>query len=429
MLGDWWYNYSCTLQRKLPAQIIIIIMYICIGSSNASSVDVWVTVRYIDYGNEEQLSLDRLKILEESFCDLPCQSVSCYLVSIDPFDHLEKEVHWQESMNIWIEMLLLGRAVDICVLTSNECGQYGIDIMVEKEALMGSEYFARYLPLPAECSVQLLGVETQESVVKLTSFLLSTCIPKMVQSCDLEAVTANVQKVSKVPSTSSKEEISIHYNIEKNEARVNLKCFIEHVEADSKYIVPLYPRRYSQLLPLVVHLNGMSEFPVLVSYVVNAKEFYVHPIQEHIAHGILSLSQILNHHYSSQEKVNLFPVGSSSFLKDACGLCCIQSPDDEKWYRGVILSVCDSEGTCSIQLLDFGDTLFVPIQNLYKLEKQFFCYPPLAICCSVLSPGCKQSPIKYKRVCQSLMHSVGNTRLVVRVSGKSVNYNHTCMTE
>ena len=48
-----------------------------------------VTVSYIDYGNEECVSVENLRKLEEKFVALPCQALECCLCDVEPNDGTE----------------------------------------------------------------------------------------------------------------------------------------------------------------------------------------------------------------------------------------------------------------------------------------------------------------------------------------------------
>lgn len=554
---------------KLLSLYISKVNYFSAGSNNVSSAEVWVTVRYVDYGNQEKVPLSRLRLLDYSFYDLPCQAISCFLAGIEPAnpDCAEQTDQRQVMRKVWFEKLLLGNTVEICVVTCNESGQHGIDILVEREDLLRSELLSLF-PLPA---TQLLDHTEQGSVVKLTSFLCSVGIAKRIQNCNAvdaqtiveealpaksnscfvrssnvilpvdlsiknedsnssiigsshmilpthnneNAVEVNCDIVpphsndvslvrmdsstsviseyfvkpdetdyfgiipvsnNKLPlqlnrkedtSASSKscnesEELNcvnvapgssdllpVCLKIENEEIPPNSECSINnyelistvakseispvvHLDGENKkvtisskdnqleddYTAQLSPQRSNELIPLFVRLNEKSEISVLVSHVVSANEFYVHPIQEDVAYGISSLSQSLTSHCSDQEKLEQLTIDLNC-LNFTGLLCCVQSPDDKKWYRGVIVSSLVCSETCSVQLLDFGDILTVPIRSLYRLETRFCCYPLLAVRCSLLSPECNQSPSKYnQRMCHYL-NDAGNDPLIIHIKGKN----------
>ncbi len=439
--------------------------------------DVWVTVRYVDYGNHETLLLNRLRMLGRSFCNLPCQALSCFLAGITPANHgcAGKKAIWQDHIIYWLSKFLLGSTVEIHVVTNNESGQYGIDILVEKH-LLESELLTCF-PLSTE-ELQLLDLNHQGSVVRLTSFLCSSGFAEMVQCLnaveDVEKVsvassenvcspTKRGREIFPVHLTGRNEEtlvnlyspvkdgnevLPVHLNSGNEETLANLyynnlvkdgnellpvhlnstneetltisECLFEPHVTSNIHTVPLSPQTSNQLIPLVVNLNVKSEIDILVSYVVSVNEFYVHPIQEDVAHSISSLSELLNHHFSKQRKHKLFPDNHIVCVKDVGLLCCVQSQDDKQWYRGVILTYSRSTKTCSVQLLDFGEKFTVPMRSVYRLENIFFCYPPLAVCCSLLSSDDNICPtFEYNEsVCKHLMGSDGDKPLIIRVGGK-----------
>ena len=92
----------------------------CIGNQTVSTASAMV--KYVDYGNEEQLPLSRLQPLDPSFLDLPCQALSCCLWGIKPSGFLISDVYgsvatqegWSPQLNQWLERLLLGKDGSYC---------------------------------------------------------------------------------------------------------------------------------------------------------------------------------------------------------------------------------------------------------------------------------------------------------------------------
>ncbi len=224
----------------------------------AGTSSVCVKVQYIDYGNQEQVPLSRLRVLEESFYDLPCQALSCFLAGIKPASHswrgrckIEKQVS-----NQWLQHLLLGNKVEMCV-TGDDHDQYGVDILIEKEVLLSAERHASF-PVSVHAILQLPELEQQGSLVRLSSFLccvgiaetVPICHPMVMSPC-LETTEADTEAISR---TSSEYLLST--------CAVEITCCIPEEDTNIKLIPNDHSRKAETLLShkeQVIDCNSTKE--------------------------------------------------------------------------------------------------------------------------------------------------------------------------
>lgn len=61
-------------------------------------------------------------------------------------------------------------------------------------------------------------------------------------------------------------------------------------------------------------------------------------------------------------------------------LCAAKSGSDNQWYRGKILSVDVSDGTCTVLFIDYGNSETIPVDHVKELDASLFTPHAQAIC-------------------------------------------------
>ena len=172
-----------------------ITLTVCVGNC---ATEATVKVKYVDYGNEEELPLSRLQPLDPSFLSLPCQALSCCVSGIMPSQFLLSDVHgnvtaqegWPSQLNQWLENLLLGKMVRVVVVRKESVERYGVDILIPCEWLLNDESLATF-PVPIQCTINMKLILKPGSVIQLSALLcisglavpqhsglsLPTCLP------------------------------------------------------------------------------------------------------------------------------------------------------------------------------------------------------------------------------------------------------------
>ena len=156
----------------------------------------------------------------------------------------------------------------------------------------------------------------------------------------------------------------------------------------------------SDLAPLSLQLGSCNDFTILMSHIVSPSKFFVHLVEEKSASEMVSLTEEMNDHYSQPS--NCVPLVPEQLTVGT--LCCLQSPDDDQWCRGLIISVKPSTEASlkevNIFFLDYGDSIQIRSDMLMELDKKFHQLPAQCICCALsdIQPPCpsgtkmKQSP-------------------------------------
>ena len=64
--------------------------------------------------------------------------------------------------------------------------------------------------------------------------------------------------------------------------------------------------------------------------------------------------------------------------------CCVQSPEDDKWYRAVIRNV-GNDDLVKVMLIDLGNILTVPVRRIQPISDELVtCLPRQALRCSLV---------------------------------------------
>lgn len=137
----------------------------------------------------------------------------------------------------------------------------------------------------------------------------------------------------------------------------------------------------SHLPPLVVQLDSTWQFTCLVSHVADEMHFYVHPVQENLAHDMNYIDGELCNHYSVEDNCIRIP---SEDLK--CGsVCCVYSVNIQQWCRGVITSLKSEffgeAPKCLVFFFDYGESEWVELAKVFTLIKSLSGYPCQVMCC------------------------------------------------
>lgn len=272
----------------------------------------------MDYGNEEELPYNQLRPLDPKFCDLPCQAVNCSLKNVRPFSQLPDV--WCNHVCAWFSSLLLGKSIQVSV----------------------SEYKS---PNPVALEIFLPQKELKESV--LANFVF----------CD---------------------------NILKGDSIIPLSSFMDCVGLSS-----LHPRlenggvlHYTDLPPLIIRLNASQEFTCLMSHVSGEMLFYVHPVQEDLAHNMNFINDQLYSHHSTEQHCVQMPCEDIK-----CGnICSSYSVELQQWCRGIITSikteVSGEKLECLVFFLDYGVSEWRDSSKLFNLINSLRRYPSQVVCCN-----------------------------------------------
>lgn len=165
------------------------------------------------------------------------------------------------------------------------------------------------------------------------------------------------------------------------------------------------------LKPLSIQLGSSGDFRLLVAHVISPSLFFVYPIQSQTTSDMSALPYLLHQHYSDASKCNRL----SREQAKVGATCCVFSPEDDVWCRGVIVSVteekCEKDRTkrkakssrkkgtraegvltkkrYKVLAVDYGNTCVVDADGLWLLNEEHCKFPVLCVACSLagISPA------------------------------------------
>ena len=300
--------------------------------------------------------------------------------------------------------------VRIAVIAKESSERYKVDILVPCEWLLSDESLANF-PVPIQCTFNMKLVLKPGSLIQLSTLLciagIATVTPLQSGLCCFSSVIPSTSCLPSVPLVTDVLSISSEQGVKNSPVSTDEliigddqgACQVDQVTADDSTSANITEVAKSEsdsgqllattscLKPLSIELGPTSDFTFLVSHVVSPTEFYVHPIQENIAHGMSRVTESLLKHYSIlSNQCHISQSTLSTKLADNSGskvLCAVQCPDDEQWYRGVISASPQEGDTCLVQLLDFGECIRVSLGNVFELAEEFCDFPSEAVCCSL----------------------------------------------
>ncbi|XP_075054987.1 RING finger protein 17 isoform X2 [Mixophyes fleayi] len=128
----------------------------------------------------------------------------------------------------------------------------------------------------------------------------------------------------------------------------------------TQYKNPLLPKKMTEILVIVCHMNDPSDF-------------YLHVIGESEYVRIVDKVQEV---YNSEEADDL------KILCPVMGQACVAkyNSEDDQWYRAEVIGIPNPQETV-IKYVDFGNVVRVNTTKLRQLKEEFLVLPQKAICC------------------------------------------------
>ena len=349
-------------------------------------------VKYVDYGNYEELSLDCIRVLDERFSTLPRQAMLCTLAGIEltqlcwSISDCSTEIEWSPQILQWLHNLIAEKPVDLTIYHFLEENRVEVDVFVPPEAIHSSESLAT-LPtcIPANNITSTCKKEMNGSKISLLSTMRSLGLAVLPVNSDhtFKTVTNSSSnhwfaKCEPFP-TVKKESVSHECNV--NGGDKNQDGILSTINS---FLEP------NTLPPLLIHLDKSGEFTVIVCHIVNPESFYVYPLQESIASQFNTLCSSLHDDFSED---CIQPTHFPEYLVG--DLCCVWSAQDGDWFRGIIMDVNEDHGVSKylVHHFDHGDSIWYLSSEIKVLPEDFHCYPAQAVHCALFdvhAPGNKQ---------------------------------------
>lgn len=335
-------------------------------------------VEYVDYGNHESLPLHRIRVLDQRFSSFPRQALQCNLTGIeltslcyssgDGFHNSE----WCPQVLTWIKNLIFEKPVDLIVYRFLERNQVEVDVCVPIQAILSSESLSA---LPSSISADSVVTCTRNktcSNFSLLSVMQSFKLAVPLGTAD-HSLTKNQQLKDSELTCGADEQIGLPMITSDS---LSDKCSIKK----SVFSRDTNLQGLEALPPLSIQVEESGEFTVCVCHVVTPGNFYVYPLQESCVRQMNDVCNMIPNYFSES------CVQSAQTCEQHVGeLCCVQSPLDGEWYRGVITNVVEKEGVkkCEVLHIDYGDLQLYIASQLKPFPDDLYQYPAQVVHCSL----------------------------------------------
>jgi hypothetical protein len=340
--------------------------------------EISLIVEYVDYGNHESLPLRQIRCLDQRFSLFPRQALQCSLAGIDltPLCYcsgdgiLDNELCPQ--VLTWIKSIIFEKPVDLIVYHCLKGNQVEVDICVPLQALLSSESLSA---LPSSISTDSVVTYTRKKTCTNFSLLsmmqsFGLAIPVRTHKHSLSKNVLNQEVENSEPSVGSDEQVCLSLS-----SPYPLPDFHHTKQSpDDSFQGP------KALPPMFIQVEQSGKFAVYVCNVMSPWNFYIRPAQESCVRQMTDICNTVPNYFS---KGYIKP--SEEPERRVGDLCCVQSPQDDKWYRGFIINVTEDQGVKRYQVLhiDYGDLHWYTANQLNLFPEDFCHYPAQAVHCSL----------------------------------------------
>ena len=336
----------------------------------------------MDYGNSESLSLDRIRALENQFSTFPRQAMLCMLAGIEimpPYlkvDDCSSDKELCPQILHWLHTLIAEKPVDLIIYRWLEGNRAEVDVCVPLEVIRSAESLDN---LPKCIPVENLYAYTSDS--NCSSFSLLS----MMQSFRLAATPISTEQNTGNNLITREFSDCISESLSPPDDVVSIVSAQSGHDVSSRGqctspIKNIQSPTTSTLPSLLINLGFSGEFSVVVCFVVNPLSFYVHPVidrnTEQLSCGCTSVPDNFIEDCMQSSQLSGCSVGK---------LCCVQSAQNGKWYRGIITNVDEMQRKRNVEVLHFdhGDSHWYGADQLKVLPANCCTYPAQAIHCTL----------------------------------------------
>ena len=310
-------------------------------------------VTYIDFGNHEDIALDKVRRISEDLARLPRQALK---LSLHGITNISSSVQWSSESTTYLKTKVLGIKCKVHV-----CEQHNETLSVK-------------LSVPADNTVDSDNTVNEDFV--------------KAGFAESRRQQPSSPHTSKQPENDEKTEYSNIARLQTNGA--NRKQDHEN-ECQQQRENPNQDKcsrdsgRYTSLPKQ--HINAprnssepqtrRGPFEAIINAIVSPWEFYAMKTDKQLLGKLESLMQDLNQHMSG----NSSPPDCPTPPLAPGDVCAARFSVDGVWYRALILE--QVSGGFRVRYIDFGNSEVVLDGDLRPLPQQFQSFPPLSLTCSL----------------------------------------------
>jgi len=309
-------------------------------------------VTYIDFGNHEDIALDKVRRISEDLARLPRQALK---LSLHGITEISSSVQWSSESTTFLKSKVLGIKCKVLV-----CGQHDEMLSVKLS-----------VPVHTVDSDNTVNEDFMKAGFAETRQQRpsSPYTPKTPDSNEMTGLSNIAGRQAN--RTNSKQD---HKN-ECEQQRDNPNqddCSHDSGRNTSLHMQHSNPPRNSSETQ-----KRREPFEAIVNAIVSPWEFYAMKTDKQLLGKLESLMQDLNQHMSESSSPPEYPAP----LPALGDICAARFSVDSVWYRALILEHVSSG--FRVRYIDFGNSEVVPYGDIRPLPQQFRSFPPLSLTCSL----------------------------------------------
>lgn len=309
-------------------------------------------VTYIDFGNHEDIALDKVRRITEDLARFPRQALK---LSLHGITSSPSSVKWSSESTTFLKSKVLG----------------------------------------IKCKVHVCGQHNETLSVKLSVPDNTVTSDNTVNEDLMKAGFAETRKQQPSSSHTLKqrendERTGFSNNARRQANRANSKQDQESVcerqrdnpnqdksSRDSGRNTSLHKQHSNPPRNSSEPQKRKEPFEAIINAIVSPWEFYAMKTDKQLLDKLESLMQDLNRHISGNSSPPEFP----ALLLAPGDICAARFSVDSVWYRALILE--QVSGGFRVRYMDFGNSEVVLDGDICPLPRQFQSFPPLSLTCSL----------------------------------------------
>ena len=309
-------------------------------------------VTYIDFGNHEDIALEKVRRISEDLAHFPRQALK---LSLHGITDISSSVQWSSESTTFLKSKVLGIKCKVCI-----CGQHNemlsVKLSVPDDAVNSDNTVN-------EDFLKAGFAETRHQQLSSPHTPMQTDNDEKTRFSNIARQQPN-RPNSKQDHKNECEQQSDNPNQDKcsHDAGTNTSLHMQHSNPPGNSSEPRTKR---------------EPFEAIINAIVSPWEFYAMKTDKQLLGKLKSLMQDLNQRMSG----NSSPPECPTPVPASGDICAARFSVDSVWYRALILE--HISGGFRVRYIDFGNSEVVPYGDICPLPQQFQSFPPLSLTCSL----------------------------------------------
>lgn len=309
-------------------------------------------VTYIDFGNHEDIALDKVRRISEDLARLPRQALK---LSLHGITDISSSVQWSSESTTFLKSKVLGIKCKVRV-----CGQRDEMLSVKLSVLDDTIN-----------SNNTVNEDFMKAGFAETRRQQRSSLHTPMQADNDESTWFNNIARQQANKPNSKQDHKNECEQQKDNPNQD-KCSHDSGTNTSLHMQHSSPPGNSS----EPHIRG-EPFEAIINAILSPWEFYAMKTDKQLLGKLESLMQDLNEHMSR----NSSPYECPPSPPASGEICAARFSVDSVWYRALILE--QVSGGFRVRYIDFGNSEVVLPGDICPLPRQFQSFPPLSLTCSL----------------------------------------------